>query len=112
MVGHRSKSPPTVGRDRQLAAIDSWLQIIRDWVLRFNAEGPDGLIDRKPAGPLPKLSDAQRRAPCEIVEGGPIPAVHAVLILDQASWHTTKRPAVRSAQNHHPTAEVAGTEPG
>ena len=27
------------------------LQIIRDWVLRFNAEGPDGLIDRKAPGP-------------------------------------------------------------
>ena len=24
------------------------LQIIRDWVLRFNAQGPDGLLDRKP----------------------------------------------------------------
>ena len=23
------------------------LQIIRDWVLRLNAEGPDGLMDRK-----------------------------------------------------------------
>jgi transposase len=23
------------------------LQIIRDWVLKFNAHGPDGLIDRK-----------------------------------------------------------------
>ena len=23
------------------------LQIVRDWVLRFNAEGPDGLISRK-----------------------------------------------------------------
>ncbi|MEQ8778711.1 MAG: helix-turn-helix domain-containing protein [Roseibium album] len=22
------------------------LQIVRDWVLRFNAEGPEGLIDR------------------------------------------------------------------
>jgi len=26
------------------------LQIIRDWVLRFNAHGPDGLLDRKPPG--------------------------------------------------------------
>ncbi len=26
------------------------LQIVRDWVLRFNAEGPGGLIDRKPPG--------------------------------------------------------------
>jgi putative transposase len=23
------------------------LQIVRDWVLRFNAEGPAGLVDRK-----------------------------------------------------------------
>ena len=26
------------------------LQVIRDWVLRFNAHGPDGLIDRKAPG--------------------------------------------------------------
>ena len=25
------------------------LQIVRDWVLRFNAEGPSGLIDRQAA---------------------------------------------------------------
>lgn len=28
----------------QLAGVG--LQIVRDWVLRFNAKGPDGLIDR------------------------------------------------------------------
>ena len=27
------------------------LQIIRDWVLRFNARGPDGLLDGKVARP-------------------------------------------------------------
>ena len=26
------------------------LQVVRDWVLRFNARGPAGLIDRKPPG--------------------------------------------------------------
>ena len=26
------------------------LQIIRDWALRFNARGPEGLLDRKPPG--------------------------------------------------------------
>ena len=26
------------------------LQIVRDWVLRFNAHGPDGLLDRKAPG--------------------------------------------------------------
>ena len=27
------------------------LQIIRDWVIRFNAHGPDGLLERQVAGP-------------------------------------------------------------
>ena len=31
------------------------LQIVRDWVLRFNAEGPAGLLDRKAPGPTPRL---------------------------------------------------------
>ena len=31
------------------------LQVIRDWVLRFNAEGANGLVDRKASGPSPKL---------------------------------------------------------
>ena len=29
---------------------DVTLQIVCDWALRFNAEGPRGLIDRKPPG--------------------------------------------------------------
>jgi transposase len=36
------------------------LQIVRDWVLRFNAGGPEGLIDRRPPGASPKLNEAQR----------------------------------------------------
>ena len=43
------------------------LQVIRDWVLRFNADGPDGLIDRKAPGPAPKLNDEQRRALARVV---------------------------------------------
>ena len=68
------------GRRSEAAAFGGvGLQIICDWVLRFNAEGPDGLIDRKPSGASPKLNDAQRRALCEIVENGPIPAIHGVV---------------------------------
>jgi transposase len=26
-------------------------QIVRDWVVRFNADGPDGLVTRKASGP-------------------------------------------------------------
>ena len=31
------------------------LQVVRDWVLRFNAKGPDGLIDGKATGKPAKL---------------------------------------------------------
>ena len=55
------------------------LQVIRDWVLRFNAAGPDGLIDRKAPGRPSKLNDEQRQALGRIVEAGPIPAVHGVV---------------------------------
>jgi transposase len=65
------------------------LQIIRDWVLRFNAEGPDGLIDRKSPGPERKLTDEQRAALVQQVERGPIPAIHGVVRWrrsDLAQW--------------------------
>ena len=65
------------------------LQVIRDWVLRFNTEGPGGLIDRKAPGKSPKLDDGQRRALVEIVEEGPIPAIHGVVrwrLKDLAQW--------------------------
>lgn len=65
------------------------LQIVRDWVLRFNAEGPEGLIDRKAPGKVPKLNDDQRRALAAMVEAGPIPAVHGVVrwrLRDLAQW--------------------------
>jgi hypothetical protein len=47
------------------------LQTIRDWVLRFNAKGPDGLIDGKAPGRAPKLNDAQRQELARMVESGP-----------------------------------------
>ena len=53
------------------------LQIVRDGVVRFNAEGPDGLRDRKPAGPIPLLTDAHRAALLEIIERGPTAAISA-----------------------------------
>ncbi|MBT2246835.1 helix-turn-helix domain-containing protein, partial [Sphingobium sp. BHU LFT2] len=31
------------------------LQIVRDWVVRFNARGPDGLLDGKAPGKSPLL---------------------------------------------------------
>jgi transposase len=65
------------------------LQSIRDWVLRFNRRGPEGLIDLKAPGPKPKLSDEQRQALRQIVERGPFPAVDEVVrwrLIDLVQW--------------------------
>jgi len=52
------------------------LQIVRDWVVKFNAHGPDGLIDRKSPGQPSRLNDTHRAAIAAMVESGPIPAIH------------------------------------
>ena len=65
------------------------LQIVRDWMVRFNAERPSGLIDRKAPGKVPKLDAAQRQALAEMVERGPVPSVHGVVrwrLKDLTRW--------------------------
>ena len=54
-------------------------QTLRDWVHRFNEEGPDGLTNRKGAGRTRYLSDVQMKELGEIVETGPDPAVDGVV---------------------------------
>jgi len=98
----RSKDGPQARRLLALAAIYEGatrteaakiggvtLQIVRDWVVKFNAHGPDGLIDRKPPGQPSRLNDAHRTALAAIIESGPIPAVHGVVrwrIVDLCQW--------------------------
>ena len=78
------------GRRTDAARIGSvGLQVVRDWVLRFNAKGPEGLIDGQSTGKPPKLDVSQRRALAEIVESGPITAIHGVVrwrLADLAQW--------------------------
>jgi transposase len=65
------------------------LQIVRDWVLRFNAKGPDGLLNGKAPGAQSILDEHQRQALRRIVEDGPTPAVHGVVrwrLIDLALW--------------------------
>jgi transposase len=65
------------------------LQIVRDWVLRFNAQGPDGLFDRKALGAVSLMKDAHRTALARLVEEGPTPAVHGVVrwrVVDLCQW--------------------------
>ena len=65
------------------------LQTVRDWVLAFNVDGPEGLIDGKAPGNRSKLNDAQRQALARVIESGPIPAIHGVVrwrLRDLAWW--------------------------
>jgi transposase len=55
------------------------LQIVRDWVLRFNARGPEGLRTGRAPGAPPRLTDQHRQALQAIVDRGPIPAIHGVV---------------------------------
>ena len=58
-------------------------------MLRFNARGPEGLIDGTAPGNRPKLDDAQRAALAAKVEAGPMPAVDGVVrwrLGDLAAW--------------------------
>jgi len=101
-LAKRSKDGPQARRLLALAAIYDGAtraeaaeigsvtrQIVRDWVLKFNADGPDGLIDRKQPGQPPRLNDTHRATLAAIVESGPVPAIHGVVrwrIVDLCQW--------------------------
>ena len=54
-------------------------QTLRDWVHRFNQHGPEGLIDIKPSGRPPRLSDEQKGLLKLLVEAGPDPETDGVV---------------------------------
>jgi transposase len=65
------------------------LQIVRDWVVRFNAEGPAGLVDREAPGQAPRLNETHRAALAAALESGPTPAIHGVVrwrLIDLCQW--------------------------
>ena len=65
------------------------LQTVRDWVLRFNAKGADGLVDGKSTGTPPRLNAAQRTALARVVEDGPTPYLQGVVrwrLSDLVAW--------------------------
>ena len=54
-----------------------------------NAQGPEGLIDRKPPGQPSRLTDHHRQHLVQMMEAGPIPAVHGVVdwrLVDLIQW--------------------------
>ncbi|SSC64657.1 unnamed protein product [Ciceribacter selenitireducens ATCC BAA-1503] len=65
------------------------VQIVRDWVVRFNARGADGLINGKAPGKPSLLNDDQRTALAHAIERGPIPYLDGVVrwrLCDLAQW--------------------------
>ncbi len=65
------------------------LQTLRDWVLRFNAEGPEGLIDAKSTGPHRRLTVEQRALLATVIDDGPTPYIDDVVrwrLSDLVSW--------------------------
>ncbi len=65
------------------------LQIVRDWVMRFNARGPDGLINGKAPGQSSRLNDQERQALVQAIERGPTPYLDGVVrwrLCDLVQW--------------------------
>src|SRR5205807_8426462 len=54
-------------------------QTLRDWVIRFNEQGADGLINIPSPGMPPKLNAIHKAFLARIVEEGPIAAIHGVV---------------------------------
>ena len=101
-IARKTKDAPQARRLLALAAIydgatrteaakigNVTVQIVRDWVVKFNADGPAGLINRKAPGQPPRLNAEQRAAIVKIIENGPIPAAHGVVrwrLVDLCQW--------------------------
>ncbi|MFT4000919.1 MAG: winged helix-turn-helix domain-containing protein [Rhizobium sp.] len=65
------------------------VQIVRDWVVRFNDRGADGLINGKAPGKPSLLNDEQRAALARAIERGPTPYLDGVVrwrLCDLAQW--------------------------
>jgi transposase len=64
-------------------------QIVRDWVVKFNTRGPDGLTNGDTVGTRSRLNEAQRAALATILERGPSLAIHGIVrwrLIDLCEW--------------------------
>ncbi len=67
-------------------------QTIRDWVLRFNEAGPDGLRDQPRGGSSCRLRAEQQEALVVVLETGPDPAREGICrwrLVDLSDWIRT-----------------------
>ena len=70
--GARNKAARIDGVTLPAANVSRFGEIVRNWVMRVNAHGPDGLLDRKVPGRPAKLNDVHRAAVAAMIESGPI----------------------------------------
>ena len=101
----RPRSPRTAEEARRLLALATiyegskrieaakiggvTFQILRDWVMNFNAQGTCGLDRPQSAGQKPRLMTEHRAALANMVDDGPIPAIHGVVrwrLVDLCQW--------------------------
>ena len=130
VAAKRSKDGPQARRLLALAAI--YEGATRSEAAKIGgAHGPEGLIDRKAPGQPARLNDAHRAALAEIIESGPMPAVHGVVrwrLIDLCQWvfeefrvSISKQTLSRELRNlgfrklsarprHHAKAEEAAAE--
>ena len=92
------------GKSREEAAAIGLMsrQTLRDWVHRFNAEGPEGLVNRKSPGKPSKLTAAQKKELAAIVAEGPQKHVPSL-----ARWRCVdlqKLIKERFGVDYHPTS--------
>ena len=86
-------------------------QIVRDWVLRFNERGPEGLINGKAPGQQSRLNDDQRAALAQAMERGPTPYLDGVVrwrLCDLAQWALGGVPRLRQRANAEPRSQGDG----
>ena len=102
LIAKKSRDPVQIRRLLTLAAIREGgsrgeaarsagvgLQTVRDWVLRFNCGGPEALRELERKGRKAKLEDEHRKALVEVIEVGPLPAIHDVVrwrLCDLKQW--------------------------
>ena len=102
LIAKKSKDGPQARRLLALAAVYDGasrseaakiggvtVQIVRDWVVKFNTEGPDRLIDREAPGQPSLLKDTHLAALAGMIESGPVPAAHGVVrwrLVDLCQW--------------------------
>jgi transposase len=80
-------------------------QTLRDWVIRFNEQGPEGLINIPSPGAPAKLTTEHKAFLARLVEEGPIPAPGLEIVVGQASAHGLARQALVRGQFDHLAGE-------